>query len=85
MSCILCRTLYFDAVQTQCGHRFCRECIGQFRDCPLCGNDTAPLTPDVDLQGWADSILLCPWSRVMLALRTMNQLAAKCCNTPCRA
>ena len=45
------RSLFFDCVATACGHRFCAGCIRDAVDCPLCGADVTPLTPDAEAQG----------------------------------
>lgn len=51
LSCAICRSLYYDAAATACGHTFCRFCIQPFHDCPLCGADCQPLTQEAELQG----------------------------------
>ena len=51
LACIICRTLYFEAAKTACQHSFCCFCIAPFRDCPICGADCKPLSPDAEMQG----------------------------------
>lgn len=57
LNCVLCRSLYHEAVATVCGHRFCRHCITPFRDCPVCGADCQPLSDDADMQETVDKYI----------------------------
>lgn len=57
LNCVLCRSLYHEAVATVCGHRFCRHCITPFRDCPICGADCQPLSDDADMQETVDKYI----------------------------
>ncbi len=57
LNCIICRTLYFDAATTACHHVFCRFCIAPCRDCPICGADCQPLSPDTQMQGARRALL----------------------------
>jgi len=75
LNCVLCRSLYFQAAQTVCGHRFCRPCIEPFRDCPLCGADCKPLSGDAEMQGDAQDGLrrLCMfWTADFLSLQHIS-------------
>lgn len=50
MHCIVCKSLMYNAVVTNCGHRFCRECVEKLRDCPVCGADVDLLEEDLKTQ-----------------------------------
>ena len=46
LHCVICKSLMYHASVTNCGHRFCRECIEKCRDCPVCGADVVKVEPD---------------------------------------
>ena len=45
------RSIYFDCVRTNCGHRFCAHCISRCADCPVCGADISDRQSDAETQG----------------------------------
>ena len=49
--CVICKSLLYDCVQLSCACKYCRHCVANFRDCPLCGADITSRTPDTELQG----------------------------------
>lgn len=52
LHCPLCRSLLFDTHVTKgCSHKFCRDCIARFQDCPVCGMDITETVPDTKTQG----------------------------------
>lgn len=57
LHCVLCRSLLFEAVTTNCGHIFCGSCAGRFSDCPVCGADIIEMKPNTELQGRVDQVL----------------------------
>jgi hypothetical protein len=52
LHCSICRGLLHDCVRVNaCGHKFCRFCISNFKDCPICGVDVDGVTLDTDTNG----------------------------------
>jgi hypothetical protein len=52
LHCTLCKGLLYDAHKIDgCRHIFCKECLGRFRDCPVCGADIEGTTPAEESQG----------------------------------
>jgi hypothetical protein len=51
LHCIICKSLMYNCVVTECGHRFCAACISRTPDCPACGADVGTVSPDKDVQG----------------------------------
>ena len=49
--CVICKSLLYDCVQLSCACKYCRHCVANFRDCPLCGADITSRTSDTELQG----------------------------------
>ena len=49
--CVICKSLLYDCIQLSCSCKYCRDCVANFRDCPLCGADISSRTPDIKLQG----------------------------------
>eukprot|EP00246_Nothoceros_aenigmaticus_P017304 TRINITY_DN8385_c0_g1_i1.p1 TRINITY_DN8385_c0_g1~~TRINITY_DN8385_c0_g1_i1.p1 ORF type:complete len:392 (+),score=68.62 TRINITY_DN8385_c0_g1_i1:190-1365(+) len=58
LSCVICRALLFNTCRcVPCEHIFCRGCISQFQDCPLCGVDIKNIEPDHNLQQLVDQFI----------------------------
>ncbi|KAK9802810.1 hypothetical protein WJX73_010362 [Symbiochloris irregularis] len=58
MHCVLCKSLVFDCVAAQpCEHKYCRECISRFQDCPLCGRDIDNVETDAACQGTVNDFI----------------------------
>ncbi|KAL5700378.1 Protein nca1 [Ranunculus cassubicifolius] len=58
LSCMICQALLFESSKCEpCSHKFCKECISRFKDCPLCGADIERIVPDDELQGTVDRFI----------------------------
>ena len=51
--CVICKSLLYDCVQLSCSCKYCRYCVANFQDCPLCGADITNRTASPELQGAA--------------------------------
>ena len=51
LHCVICKSLLYDCVQLSCSCKYCRYCVANFSDCPLCGADITSRTPAPELQG----------------------------------
>ena len=51
--CVICKSLLYDCVQLSCSCKYCRYCVANFQDCPLCGADITSRTAEPGLQGAA--------------------------------
>lgn len=51
LHCVICKSLLYDCVQLSCSCKYCRYCVANFSDCPLCGADITSRTAATDLQG----------------------------------
>ena len=49
--CVICKSLLYDCVQLSCSCKYCRHCVQNFKDCPLCGADIHSRSPAPELQG----------------------------------
>ena len=49
--CVICKSLLYDCVQLSCSCKYCRYCVANFTDCPLCGADITNRTDAPELQG----------------------------------
>ncbi len=49
--CVICKSLLYDCVQLSCSCKYCRYCVANFSDCPLCGADITSRTAATELQG----------------------------------
>lgn len=57
LHCVICKSLMYHASVTNCGHRFCRECIEKCRDCPVCGADVVKVEPDEATEGMVERFI----------------------------
>ena len=53
LHCVICKSLLYDCVQLSCSCKYCRYCVSNFQDCPLCGADITSRTAEPELQGAA--------------------------------
>ena len=51
--CVVCKSLLYDCVKLSCSCKYCRYCVANFQDCPLCGADITSRTAVPELQGAA--------------------------------
>ena len=51
--CVICKSLLYDCVKLSCSCKYCRYCVANFQDCPLCGADITSRTAEPELQGAA--------------------------------
>ena len=51
LHCVICKSLLYDCVQLSCSCKYCRYCVANFSDCPLCGADIISRTAATKLQG----------------------------------
>lgn len=49
--CVICKSLLYDCVKLSCSCKYCRYCVENFQDCPLCGADITSRTAETELQG----------------------------------
>ena len=51
--CVVCKSLLYDCVKLSCSCKYCRFCVANFQDCPLCGADITSRNAEPELQGAA--------------------------------
>ena len=51
LHCVICKSLLYDCVQLSCSCKYCKYCVANFSDCPLCGADITSRTDATKLQG----------------------------------
>ena len=51
LHCVICKSLLYDCVKLSCSCKYCRYCVENFQDCPLCGADITSRTAESELQG----------------------------------
>lgn len=58
LSCVICQALLFECSKcVPCSHIYCKACISNFKDCPLCGADIDKIEPDDNLQSVVDRFI----------------------------
>lgn len=60
LHCVICKSLLYDCVQLSCSCKYCRYCVANFSDCPLCGADITSRIAATELQGTCCA-LCCVW------------------------
>ena len=51
LHCVICKSLLYNCVQLNCSCKYCKYCVANFSDCPLCGADITSRTAATELQG----------------------------------
>ena len=79
LECSICLEIWINAVEVQpCHHLFCKNCVSQLPNCPLCRSPiTSLVAPNRALVNLADGIkvkcLLCHWTGTREASRSHKE------------
>ncbi|DBB18148.1 TPA: hypothetical protein ACH3X3_003122 [Trebouxia sp. C0006] len=57
LHCVICKSLLYNCVQLNCSCKYCKYCVANFSDCPLCGADITSRTAATELQGIVDTYI----------------------------